>query len=390
MFNSQTCKRCGACLIQCPFLEMGRDQAKEEITRLIETRMSDSLLTQCAGCSYCDAICPTRSNPSELRKEILQRQNRRAGVGGLRIMSEQVPFNVMTAGLETDKAQKLDRLERLANPGRHEEVLFLGCSLSYIHTDLARARFLDDLPVVGGMQYCCGAYVYHLFGEEEAKISGVKLLDKLKAAGVKRVVTFCPECDYMLSKVYPAILQGFDIQAVTITDFLLERHASGALPFTRAVEKKVTFHDACGWRKLDDEIYEGPRRLLGKMGAQVFEMKHHRSKSMCCGTPLAGKNSRLAAAVAEKRVLEAKASGAEAIVVNCTGCFSLMGKAAQHGLELYHIIELIQLAAGETPPHRIKEVQNRLVRSIVTQIDVDPDILNRRYVIRDGEVTPLI
>ncbi len=390
MFNSETCKRCGACLMLCPFVEMGREQARKEITRLIETRMSDSVLTHCAGCSYCDVICPTRSNPSELRKEILQGKNRQNGVSGLRIMSEQVPFNIMTAGLETDKKQKFDRLEYLSNPGRHEEVLFLGCSLSYIHTDLARARFFDDLPAIGGMQHCCGAYVYQLFGEEEAKISAEKLLEKFKSIGVKRVLTFCPECDYMLSKVYPKILKGFDIRTVPIIDYLLERHLSGALPFTQTLDKKVTFHDACGWRKLGDAIHESPRRLLSQMGARVFEMKHNRSKSMCCGTPLAGKKSRLAAAVAEKRVAEAKASGAEAIVVNCTGCFSLMAKAARHGLELYHIIELVQLATGEFPPHRIKEVQDRLVKSIVTKIGGDPDILNRKYIIRDGKVAPLI
>lgn len=389
MFNSKTCKRCGACVTACPFIEMSREAAVEEITRLIETGMSDSVLTQCAGCSYCDVICPTQSNPSDLRKEILQQQNRRAGVSSLRIMSEQVPFNVMSAGLETEKAQKLEQLKRLSNPGRHEEVLYLGCSLSYIHTDLAQSRFLEDLPVVGGMQYCCGAYVHHLFGADEAQIKGRKLLQRLKEIGAKRVVTFCPECDYMLSKVYPSIIAEFDIQAVSIIDYLIDRHENGLLPFVRAVDKKVTFHDSCGWRKLGGEIHESPRRLLTDMGAQVFEMKHNRNKSICCGTPLAGKNSRLAAAVAEKRVLEAKASGAEAIVVNCTGCFSLMGKAAQHGLELYHIMELVQLAAGQTPPHRIKKTQNSLVKNIVARMDTDPDILSRRYVIRNGKVTPV-
>ena len=39
--------------------------------------------------------------------------------------------------------------------------------------------------------------------------------------------------------------------------------------------------------KLEPEIYEKPRRLLEKMGAEVVEMKHNRKReSMCCGSPL--------------------------------------------------------------------------------------------------------
>jgi len=37
-FNETTCEECGVCFVQCPFLELPIDQAKEEISQLIKSR----------------------------------------------------------------------------------------------------------------------------------------------------------------------------------------------------------------------------------------------------------------------------------------------------------------------------------------------------------------
>lgn len=389
MFNSKTCTRCGACLMLCPFLNMSKEQAKQAIVELVEKKTPDSVdtvLAQCAGCSQCDVICPTQSNPSDLRKEIIHAHNLKTGVKGLGLMTDEVPLNIMSAGLETDKEAKTAHLARLTRPDlqSHDEVFYLGCSLSYIYTDLAQSQLFTKLPAIGGMQYCCGSYVHANFGEKEARIKGRQLLAKLKALGVKRLITFCPECDYMIGHVYPKLIEPFDIQTRTVAEYLLDEHDSGRLSFSKRIDQKVTFHDACGWRKLDSRIHESPRKLLQAIGAQPVEMKHNRNKSICCGAPLLTKNPQLSASVAEKRILEAKATGAQTIVVNCSGCFALSAKAKKHGLEVYHIIELVQRALGEKPPHRIEEVKNGLVRSIVTKISADPKLMEQRYVIQNG------
>ena len=80
MFNEETCVRCGACLNQCPFMHFPVESAKEEISKMIETGGSRIEMKSCAGCSYCDIICPTGSNPSALRKEIRLRRSREKGV----------------------------------------------------------------------------------------------------------------------------------------------------------------------------------------------------------------------------------------------------------------------------------------------------------------------
>jgi Fe-S oxidoreductase len=245
MFNRQTCKRCGACLTMCPFLELPKEQAKEEVNRMIEKMESSVVLKNCTRCSYCDIICPTRSNPSELRKEIMLKKSRERGVSSLSIISEQVPWNLMSIGLEFEKEAKQKVLDAFSNPASNEEVFYLGCSLSYIYTDLAQTRLLEKLPVIGGMKYCCGGYVYNNFGKEEAAIKGRHLLKELKAVGVKKMITFCPGCDHMISGVYPEIIPEFDIQTINIAEYLLDQYQEGQLKFDQVINKKVTFHDSC-------------------------------------------------------------------------------------------------------------------------------------------------
>lgn len=390
MFNPETCKRCGACLIACPSLQMTKDQARREIVRLVDRGADDFILEACAVCGYCDSICPTQSSPSALRKEILWVHHQKAGVRGLRIMSEDVPFNIMSAGLETEKEKKLERLVALTHPEPAEEVFYLGCALSYIYTDLAESRLFEKLPAVGGLKYCCGAYAWHSFGKHEAQIKGRRLLDELKKTGVKSIITVCPECEDMLGRVYPSLIDGFDIKTRSILDYLWEEHQAGRLPFTHSLGGKVTLHDSCAWRKTGPKSYETPRRLLRAMGAEVVEMKHNREKSVCCGTPLAGVNSGLAAQIAEKRVSEAKAAGAQTLAVGCAGCFTLSGSAAKNGLAAYHLLELAQMAIGEKPPHRIEEIKSQLIASVFTRAVSDPSLMTQKYILEDGRIKPVL
>jgi Fe-S oxidoreductase len=387
MFIEEDCTLCGACLAACPWLELSLEDAQEEIARMVRTRESGELSRDCVGCGYCDVICPTEANPSHLRREILSKRIENKGTTCLSLITEGVPCTIMSIGLEFENEEKARNLEAYLNPAPSKEVFYLGCSLSHIFTDLAKTRLLDPLPKVGGMKYCCGNEVYRLFGEEEAKIKGRQLLERLKETGIERVITFCPACLEVISSVYPELIPEFDIEAVTIEAYLLDQHRKGEIEFPNPINRKVTFHDPCTWRMLAPEVHESPRRLLKLIGAEVVEMEHNRRESMCCGTPAAGRNPKLASDMAEKRVSEAKETGADAIVVSCTGCLSLSDKAKEQGLEVYNITELAQMAIGEEPPHRVAEVNRQLRSDIVKKIVERPELLKEKYVVRDGKVS---
>jgi Fe-S oxidoreductase len=388
MFNQETCKRCGLCLHLCPFIEMPKEETKAEIERMIELKESLIILKNCAGCAFCDVICPTQSNPSHLRKDITTRKNSDKGRACLSLITDQVPFNMMTIGLEFEPEEQLKDMDAYLNPDPNEEVFYLGCALSHIYTDLAKTKLMRRFPKIGGMKYCCGVYA-HAFGEEEARIKGKQLLKEFEKLGTKRLITFCTGCDDIIGHVYPKIIPEFDIETVNIATYLLQEHQKREIAFTHPINKRVTFHDPCAWRMLKPEIRENPRKLLQLMGADVVEMKHNREKSLCCGTPLiiSGKNLSLGSKIAEKRVSEAKEIDAEVIAVSCTGCFSaLVEKAEEQNIEVYYITELAQMAIGEKPLHRLKEMKNQLTKNIIKKITENPEIWKQKFIIKNGEI----
>ena len=393
MFNEETCQLCGKCLSECPIMEMEPEKARTEMIKAVETRSYSESFKYCIGCAYCDTICPTQSNPSALRKALIDAHTRQGdikeGVRGMGLICEEVPTNMMAIALEYEREEKEKNLEIYTHPPKSKTVFYLGCSLSYIYTDLAKTALLKDFPVIGGMKYCCGGYVNRSFGEKESKIKGQQLLARFNETGIKKVITFCPGCDNMLQNVYPGLVEGFDIKVQNIAEYLLEKHRSGKLVFPHKLNQTITFQDSCGWRNVDNKIYEAPRQLLQAMGAEVVEMKHNRKQSMCCGGPLANRNPALADKVAGKRTDEAKAAGATAVAVSCTGCFALTKKAAEQHMDVFNITELAQIAVGETPHHRITEVTDQLRQNMMKTFTENPSLLKDKYIIENGEVRKL-
>jgi Fe-S oxidoreductase len=389
MFNQETCKRCGFCLAECPFMEMPVEKAKQEIERIIQTGSLGEVAKSCAGCGYCNVICPTRSNPLDLRKEILEKKSRGKGAVALTMICEGVPANMMSIALNFEREEKEQRLMAYTNPPESHTAFYLGCSLSHIYTDLAKSSLFDEFPKIGGMKYCCGGYVNRTFGEAETKIKGRRLLDRFNETGIQKIITFCPGCDHMLQDVYPSLLDEFNIEVQPVFEYLLERHRDGKLSFPNPLNRKITFHDSCAWRSVDSKIYEGPRKLLEAMGAEVVEMKHNRKKSICCGSPIASRNPAAADRVVTKRIAEAKDTGAEVIAVSCSGCFALNTKASEHNLEVFNITELAQMAIRENPPHRLEEISRAFQLNMMETLTKNPELLTRRYTLENGEVKPL-
>ncbi|TFG30239.1 MAG: (Fe-S)-binding protein [Promethearchaeota archaeon] len=387
MFNENTCQQCGTCLEQCPFLQLPKDQAKEEISLMIKTRNSRKILKNCAGCSYCDTICPTNSNPSALRKDIRLKHIRSKGISSLAFITQDMPNNLMSISLEVNTEEKKRDIEKYSNPMNNEAMFYLGCGIPYIFPDLAKTKLLGDLPLLGGMKNCCGGYVYNFFGEEEAKIKGNELLDKIKNLGIKKLISFCPDCEKMIQGVYPSILEGFNIESQTIVDYLIEKYHKGELNFRNKVNQRITFQDPCPWRKLDKKIYDGPREFLEIIGAEVVEMKHNRKKSLCCGAPVAVSNRPLGKKIAKMKISEAKDVGAEAIAFICTGClFGLAKYASIKNIESYYITELAQMAIGEKPSHQIVNTIKQMENHLFKKVGENPTLMTDRYLLKNGKI----
>jgi len=388
LFSEKTCQRCGICLEQCPFLQLPIEKAKEEISHMIETRKSRLIIQNCAGCSYCNMICPTQSNPWALRREIRMRKIQERGVLSLTLITEEIPHNLMTIGLEIDSEEKSGDLEKYINPPKSKEMFYLGCGIPYIFPDLAKTKLLESLPIVGGMKYCCNGYAYDQFGDIEAQIKGAELFDKFRKQEVEKLISFCPGCEHMIKGVYPSIVEGFNIECQNIIDYFIEKYHKGIITFKNKVNQRITFHDPCPWRNMDKKIYEGPREFLEIIGAEVVEMKHNKEKSLCCGAPVAAINRVLGKKIAKMRITEAKNVGADYIASICTGCLSRLSRfALSKNIESYYITELAQMAIGEKPYHKILETSNQFESYLVRKIRENPNLIRKRYIIKNGKIT---
>jgi Fe-S oxidoreductase len=389
MFNEQTCTRCGICLEQCPFLRLPIEEAKIEIAQMIETRSSQKILKNCASCSYCNVICPTMSSPYDLIREIRLQNYRTNGIRCTALITEEVPHNLMSIGLEIDTETKKRDLLIYENPVRSDSMFYMGCGIPYCFPDLAKTKLFESLPILGGMKYCCGGYVSSYFGTDEARIKGLELQAKFKDLGVEKLITFCPGCDTMIKGVYPSIIDGFNVKGQTIIDYLIEQYHKGKLIIKHKLSQRITFQDPCPWRSLDRKIYDGPREFLEIIGATVVEMKHNKEHSLCCGAPLSISNRALATNIAKERVSEAVATNADIIAHICTGCLATLSKhATDNNMKSYYITELAQLAIGETPSFKILDNAKRLEKQVIKTLSKNPNLLSERYIIKDGKIHP--
>ncbi len=390
MFNEQTCQRCGTCLEECPFLHLSDERAKKEIDKMIETRDSRKILKNCASCSYCNIICPTGSNPYDLIREIRLKNYSENGVRCTSIIMEEMSHNLMDIGLEIDREEKKVDLLKYEQPPKSEMMYYVGCAIPYCFPDLAKTTLLKDLPILGGMKYCCGGFVHSCFGDDESRIYGLTLNEKFKNLGVEKLITFCPGCDAMIRGVYPSIIDNFSVEGQTIIDYLIEQYHEGKLNIKNKIHERITFQDPCPWRNLDRKIYNGPREFLEIIGAEVVEMKHNKEHSLCCGAPLSIGNQSLAATIAKKRILEAESVGAEIVSHICTGCLTTLSKyATEKDIKSFYVTELAQMAIGESPSFKILENAKNLQRQVIKTISENPNILKDRYIVKSGKVNRL-
>ena len=387
LFNAETCTRCGTCLNQCPFMLLHIEEAQNEVSKMIETKSSEAVIEKCGNCLFCDIICPTQSNPSALTKEIQSKNYLKNGVENIRLMTEENPTNIMSLSLEVANEELKKDVELFSNPPNSKALFFVGCSITYFYPDLVKSKILEEFPVMGGLEYCCGAYAERYFGDIEGRIKGTELFEKFKKLEVEKLITFCPGCERAISKVYPTLVDGYNIENQNIINYLIEKYHEGELDIKNKINQRITFQDPCNWRERDKKIYEAPRELLEILGCEVVEMKHNKEHSLCCGSPVRARDMSLGKKIGRKNILEAKEIEADAIAFVCQCCLSTLAlQASNKKIETYYITELAQMAIGEKIPHTQVESMEKIQNYIFKRILEDPNIMKQHGIVKNGKI----
>jgi len=229
-------------------------------------------------------------------------------------------------------------IKEFQNVGRASILYFVCCLPSYDarNQEIARSmaqlfkRMGDDFAIFGNEEWCCGDHILRL-GEkglfEELAEHNISLFKKYV---FDTVVTLSPHCYYAFKNEKPYADAEINVQHYT--QFLAEAIEKERLKPTKAVEKKVTYHDPCFLGKRSG-VYDEPRSVLRSIrGLELVEMRRSRENSFCCGggagrvwTEEATPENRPSVS----RVKEALELGVEVIVTACPFCVTTLEDAVK-------------------------------------------------------------
>ena len=167
-------------------------------------------------------------------------------------------------------------------------------------------KLLDD-------EKCCGSVLLRTGFTGDAQEAMQETYDKLKG---EMVVVSCAGCYRTFRKITPACRE---VDVVHISQLLEELISEGKLQIQKE-EIKVTYHDPCHLGRHLGE-YDAPRRVLKKKG-ELVEMDKNREEARCCGSGGGVKSAypELSESMAERRVDDARKTGAELLVTCCPFC----------------------------------------------------------------------
>jgi L-lactate dehydrogenase complex protein LldE len=202
-------------------------------------------------------------------------------------------------------------------------------------------------------QTCCGQPAFNSGFEEEARTVGRGLLSAFD--GSDPVVAPSGSCAAMVRAYFPRLFRGTPeeerARELSSRIFELSEFLVDVLGVGRAEGRwagRVTFHDAChGLRELG--LSGQGRQLLG--GVEGLELVEMDRPEGCCGFggTFSLRLPDLATAMADDKVAQAEATGADALVAGDSGCLMhLAGRLSRRRspVRAVHLATLLAEAQG--------------------------------------------
>jgi L-lactate dehydrogenase complex protein LldE len=236
--------------------------------------------------------------------------------------------------------------------------LFVTCLVDLLFPEVGEATvlLLRDLGVevdFPDAQTCCGQPAYNSGSPDDARRVARTLLDAFEGAGA--VVSPSGSCAAMVRNHFPRLFGGTrdemrarDLAARTyeLSEFLVD--VLGIDRLAGSFPARVTYHDSChGLRELNLSG-QGRKLLAGIEGLDLVEMAR---PQQCCGFggTFSIRLPEMATAMADDKLEQASATGADVLVGGDAGCLMhLGGRASREGMRLQpmHLAVLLAQARG--------------------------------------------
>jgi Fe-S oxidoreductase len=372
-----SCEKCHFCHTVCPIVDTRVTQGPFGINRAIYYGLQwnelneelRDLVYSCTTCGKCVAMCEKVSRALPL-VEIFEKAREYFLVEKMvGPMPEQVGVlkNMHVRGNpwgnppheRTKWAEGLN-IPFASKDNRVDVLYFVGCASSYDTQGQKIARNLSRILKEAGVNFgileneTCSGHEARRMGETGlfAYLSEANM-EMFKKAGISHIVTGDPHSFYSFTHEYPEQEKRLKVQHYS--QFLNELMDKGKLKLSKNINKTVTYHDPC-YLGRHSQIFEEPRKLIQRIpGITLVEMENVRADSDCCGMgggrmwmePPQGLLS--SQAIAERRVQQAFATGAEILVTACPFCNITLNDAVktlekEEAIKVMDVTELISMS----------------------------------------------
>ena len=310
---------------------------------------------RCSLCGDCEEVCPAGLPLKDMWLS-LREELSRTGDAPDKIRMIRANLDGSHNVFDEDNDERGDWVDDMRKPPKGgcvkdsaEVVYFTGCVGAYFplaqKIPMAFVEILDaggvDFTIMAGDEWCCGFPLQGSGQSEGLPAIIAHNVAAAKARGARKVVFTCPSCYQIWREAYPPEFELVHASEMVAQLVLEDRLLLGELPMT------VTYHDPCDLGR-GGRVFDEPRAIMARIpGLTLVEMEHNREHCLCCG---GGGNLEmidpdLSAAMAKRKVEEAVATGAEAIITNCQQCVRTMMTYAKRNKVNIDVMDMSQLVA---------------------------------------------
>jgi len=324
--------------------------------------IADEVLWACNVCRACEEACPVMieyvDKIVDMRRHLVQEAARFPSELTRTFKGMETQSNPWGIGAEKrfDWAEGLG-VPTLADKPDAEYLYYVGCAGAFDDrnkkTTQAFARILTKAGVsfacLGKEELCNGETARRLGNEYLYQTMAQMCVESLNGYGPKKIVVNCPHCFNTIKNEFPQF--GGQYEVIHAAELVQQLIASGRLQVPPEFRKKTVYHDSCYYGRFN-EIYDEPRTVLAKTGADVKEMHRNKHFGMCCG---AGGGRMWMEEDPDKRVNllrtdQALESDPEVIAVSCPFCMTMLSdgikaKNLEEKVQTLDVMEIVDKAS---------------------------------------------
>ncbi|MCD6305500.1 MAG: (Fe-S)-binding protein [Deltaproteobacteria bacterium] len=312
-----------------------------------------STVFRCTLCANCQEVCPVgihlRDLWLSLRHDMVHSGYYPKKINMIRdnLKEEHNVFG-------EDNDERAEWVEDMAEPAedgyirdRAEMVYFTGCTAAYFplaqKIPIALAEILDrsgvDFTLLGATEWCCGFPMLGAGLKDMFQEFMEHNLEAVREKGAREILFACPSCYATWREYYPD-----EFKVSHASQFLINLIRNERIPLKK-LDLTVTYHDPCDLGR-GTRIFDEPREVIRAIpGIGFVELAHNRENCLCCGGGgnLEMVDPNLSARIAQRKIEEILATGADAVVTSCQQCVRTMITYVRRNKVPLDVLDITQL-----------------------------------------------